>query len=174
MKGIETAIAQMGSKVFAHTAQRMFFDAMRMGYVNDDAKAKATIACLPGSHRIVHVDGPWMVIDVYHTTSLSDRSYGTTHLSYEGTPVWMMHYEGEYPKGAIPTLKRALAKNYLDGVWHGGRGPAVFDDGDLSYENNVKDGSIFAGKSSGEEFIVRRKGGLVGFHSYSSLYLIKC
>lgn len=156
---------------FAEDAQGVFFLAMQSGYINNPRKG--TICALPGSNVIEFNHGKWRLLDVYATTPRSNMSAGTTHLWYEGIPVWMMQYMGEYQEEAIPTLKLALSRAYAASEWHGGRGIAFFAHGLHVYENNVDPGSAFAGKSSGEEFIMRRcgEGGLLGWHRYQSLWL---
>lgn len=163
--------ARVRDTELAATAQRVFFLAMQAGYVNDPKKT--TISELPGSKSIELNYGKWRVLDVYAVTPRSDMSAGTTHIWYENVPVWMMQYMGEYPEAAIATLMRALAGNYAQSVWNGGRGPAFYDGGEFCYENNVDPGSEFAGRSSGEEFMMRRcGGGVVGWHRYQSIWML--
>lgn len=174
MSGIETARKQMGENMFVGAAKSAFFAAMRAGYAHGTVKNRS-ITKLPGSHLIEYVNGPWKVVDVYHTTH-GEMSYGTTHLSFEDIPVWMMQYWGEYPVEMIPTLKLALAECYRINVWNGGRGPEWFEDEEFVYHNVVESGSCFEVSSSGKETIVRRadeERSVDGWHRYHSLWLIR-
>ncbi len=173
MTGIETAIKQMGVPMFIAQAKNAFFDAMLAGYARKGVKARP-IARLPGSHVIEFKNGPWKVVDVYHTT-VGEMSYGTTHLSFEDTPVWMMQYWGEYPEEMIATLKRALSQSYVNGFWNGGRGPEWFKDDEFEYHNVVERGSCFEVSSTGKETIVRRgeERSADGWHRYNSLWLLQ-
>lgn len=146
---------------------RVFFKALLSGYAGTAPPKKSTIAELPGSTVVTHPDGPWTVVDYYFTTPLGNRSGGTTMIWYDGVPVWMMSYFGEYEESALPCLKAALRATYEGGQFIGGRGPVEFSLGDYSYHNTGDRGII--DHFSGEEWIDDLRDGTrrrVGWHCY--------
>lgn len=172
MTAVKEEPLQIGNPRFAQEAMNVFFLAMQADYINSPPTGVVTE--LPGSSSIEFIYGRWRLLDVYTTTRRSDMSAGTTHLWYDNIPVWMMQYMGQYQPEALPVLKRALARAYIEYQWNGGRGPAYYTDGHYVYENNVEKDGEFAGRCSGEEFIMRQcgGGGILGWHRYQSIYML--
>ena len=120
-----------------------FFEAMRHGWTSDQAqfvtkeydgwKEKTWVFTSPNFPN-------FQLIDQYRTFSNSRVSEGKKSISFSGIPVWYMVYGGWYNKQVIPFLKRALARNYNEGVFIGGRGPDRLEGEDhtLQYLNRVQ------------------------------------
>lgn len=121
--------------VFLAELEKAFFEAMNAGYAGNSQKR--SIRWLPGSKIIEHNRAPWRIMDTYLVTKLGPRGGGTTIIAYEETPVWMMHYLGQYEKEAIPCLKAALCAAYAEKKFFGGRGPEEFVHDGLVYRNDV-------------------------------------
>lgn len=156
----------------------VFFAAMQNGYAG--SAPKSTIAELHGSKVIRYKQGDFEVVDCYFVTSISDYSFGTTTIYYQGNAVWMMQYRGQYPKDVIPFLKQALRQTYEKSEFVGGRGPIIYFEGgtidtQLRYSNNVISGDWR--NFLGREEIYRSCGGnqgagMQGWHEYGGLLLI--
>jgi len=154
-----------GEAGFKPEMKATFFDAMNAGYAAKKKPKKSTIIELPGSKLIPpYVRGPWKVTDVYFVTPLGSQSGGTTVISYEGVPVWMMQYFGEYQKVAIPCLKAALRHAYARREFNGGRGTDFFDYGEDIYYRNFVQGTF--DNFSGHECITDNDGNEIGQHRY--------
>lgn len=156
---------------------------MQDGYAGN-AK-KSTITELPNSKVITFKKGKWTVVDCYFVTLLSNSSFGTTIIYYDDVPVWMMQYHGEYPKEAIPFLKRALRSCYDHGKFVGGRGPTTYEERDgqgYTYHNSLPMSDFhsnephnFAGREDIVKYYRYRYGvrsRVVGWHEYSGQLLI--
>lgn len=156
---------------FIAEMKAVFFEAMIIGYASEEKLKKSSIAELPGSKLIPpYVKGPWKVSDPYLVTPLSSFSGGTTIISYEGVPVWMMQYFGQYPKEAVPCLKAALRTAYENRQFFGGRGPESFGYGPFRYTNysprNVWKNHRFGDRFNGDEEVRENGGKLLGWHTY--------
>ncbi|MEK7600687.1 MAG: DUF5680 domain-containing protein [Patescibacteria group bacterium] len=118
--------------------REFFFECMRRGYVF--SPPPIPMVGLPGSKSIRYEQGDLLFVDFWLTTPSSKESHGMTLISRAGRPVWAMHYGGWYDKRVIPFLKRALARNYDDHVFEGGRGPRNLEGADhtLQYLNKVE------------------------------------
>jgi len=152
---------------FHSEVQDMFFEAMTAGHASltsPSSPAKGTIVELRGSKTFTHARIPWKVVDVYLVTPLSTRSGGMTVISYEGVPVWMMQYFGEYEKQAISCLKAALREAYSRDEFIGGRGPLKLVYGKYEYQNHPVL-STFE-RFSGFESVTRGVGAILGTHQY--------
>ncbi|MFZ1987966.1 MAG: DUF5680 domain-containing protein [Minisyncoccia bacterium] len=149
---------------FEKAVQMAWSKAMMTGYAT--SSLSTNVSGFPGSKRITVKVGMFLVTDTWHVTPMSTVSGGTTLISFEEIPVWMMHYFGFYSESAIPLLKQALYKNYKNRIFHGGRGPRYFGvDGSYWYENLVGKGSSFK-KFSGEEQIHDKGPRCIGYHRY--------
>ncbi len=115
-----------------------FFEAMKSGYVIP--VPKIPIHDLPGSKSIPFKQGEFSLLDYYFVNPWSNSSYGTTVIWIAEKPIWVMHYGGWYKKSVIPFLKRALARNYEQSIFLGGRGPERLEGEDhtLQYLNRVE------------------------------------
>jgi hypothetical protein len=113
-----------------------YFRAMVEGYASKTRSVRA-VARHPGSKQISYQEGPWTITDTWHVTPLSQFSGGATHIYFEGKLVWMMQYFGYYPEELIPFLKEALAVEYKERRFNGGRGPRglISSDKKLIYNN---------------------------------------
>lgn len=166
---------------FCSEMAAVFFEAMNAGYAADAPK-KQSILWLPCNKTIEYKRDPWRVVDTYHVTKLGPRSGGTTVISYEETPVWMMQYLGQYDESAIPCLKAALRAAYAEKKFFGGRGPERFvcdrliylNEVDRSYRGDFQDSNFF----KGYEKIQRQGSGpngapgeTLGWHSYQGMMM---
>ena len=154
---------------FVSEMQEVFFRAMNTGYAATEKPKKSTIAELPGSKLIPpYIRGPWKVTDVYHVMPFSTVSGGTTMISHEEVPVWMMQYFGKYEKDAIPCLKAALRDAYSKKIFYGGRGEGLFLQGEFPYWNTPS--PIRFEEFAGDEHVTRQteKSGtfVLGRHRY--------
>lgn len=147
-------------------AKGVFFEAMRAGYAA--SVMKTSLPQLIGSKHIVYSSGEWTVTDTYIVTPLTRKGGGTTLIAYDDVPLWMMQYLGEYDPAAISFLKEALTHNYLENIFHGGRGPEAFYRNGWGYSNRVQ-GTFL--EFSGEERVFDPTGKLMGGHRYQGLYL---
>lgn len=151
---------------FIEEMKDIFFAAMNTGYTANEKQRKSSLAGIPGYKVITFVSGYWKVIDAYQVSPLGDKSGGTTHILYDGTPTWMMHYFGQYPEEAIPCLKAALRETYVKKRFVGGRGPDCFIHENYMYRNQSPFGNFRY--FSGREHIEDRKyvKDLYGWHVY--------
>ena len=152
---------------FLAEMEDVFFEAMMAGYASAKKIKKVSIAELPGSKLITPFErGPWKVADPYLVTPLSSYSGGMTVISYEGVPVWMMQYFGQYFEEAIPCLKAALRACYGKSEFQGGRGPERFMRNGYVYENPdeffPKDFKLFRG----DDLVRGGNGDILGRHVY--------
>lgn len=151
----------------------VFFKAMKAGYALEGV-SKATD--MFGYKEIRHGDGgDLLVVDRWYTNPESERSAGTTTISYKGKPVWIMHYGGQYSKECIPFLKQALRSQYMMDKWNGGRGPSVqvCQDSGLIYRNKTEINSFTRFK--GHEVILASQGRStrsLGHHDYWGMSLL--
>jgi hypothetical protein len=148
-----------------------FFAAMQNGYAKG-AVEKTTIQELPCSKVITYRHGIYVVRDVYQVTTNSDASFGTTVISVEDNPLWMMQYQGHYRKGDIPFLKRALMKAYAENRFVGGRGPESYAEDKLAYRNNLgSESDNFTHFRGREEIWEVDTAECVGWHEYQGMLL---
>lgn len=169
-------------------AKEVFFAAMLDGYAGGENRksvktlfhngyTKKVAFCDPENHN------GYVVIDEWHTNPDSDRSAGTTLITFLGDPVWWMSYDGEYLEGAIEFLKRALKKAYERKLFLGGRGLASvlserFSLNGLTFKlgyKNVWDGD-FQSFSGTEKIFQHPLAGYdpepIGYHRYCGQALI--
>ena len=148
---------------------RFFFDAMLQGYVS--VGPKGTIPELPGSKTKRWISGPYELYDVWFTNSNNDYSCGDTFIWKDGVLVWKMSYQGRYPQQYIDFLKSALKQSYKTSHFCGGRGPVVFQQGQLTYVNQItsllSDNHCITGREE-----ISDNGGVQGWHTYQVLFLI--
>jgi hypothetical protein len=148
--------------------KKVFFAGMLEGFAGE-AKRPSTIRQLPGSQLITLKVKDVIFTDCWHTSPLSNMSFGTIILG-RPDPVWMMQYWGMYPDRVIPLLKDALQRAHLDQRFVGGRGPLTYQNGDYIYVNTptTNDFESFAGK---EVIVHVDSGSLVGWHEYRGMML---
>jgi hypothetical protein len=132
---------------------------------------KGTISEIPGSKTIEYLEDGWRVLDTYVVSPVSPFSGGTTIIYYRDLPVWMMQYNGYYHDDAIPCLKAALAANYEQKVYNGGRGPESFEHEGFHYFNAPMSNEFF-GRTSGQETIFNSQRKLRGVHLYQAWWMI--
>jgi hypothetical protein len=142
---------------------------MLSGYAGDGSGSTIAKAS-DGYKNIELVREDFKVVDRYCKTAYSDGSAGTTTIFFKNAPVWWMSYAGYYPEKVIPFLKTALAKEYEDNRFAGGRGPRLCVAGGFIYQNFYS-GSFthFKGR---EEIHEHENGGLIGFHEYFGMALL--
>lgn len=174
--GVSAALGDIRQPGFQKRAAEMFFRAMLAGYVA--GSPSHAIDQLPGSRLITFTEEEFLVQDVF-VAPPGICSYGTTHMSYKGVPIWFMQYAGFYPDETLPCLKAALAKNYRAHVFNGGRGPKLFEyfDSDTGvrwrYENQCHDKSEGFLRFSGIEGITRGAHAVhCGLHTYSGRWIV--
>jgi hypothetical protein len=155
---------RFGSRVFYY-----FMAAMNAGYAK--TPAKGTIVEMPGSKTIEYRCDKWRVLDTYFITPQSEYSGGGTVIWYGPVPVWMMQYLGYYEKEAIPCLKVALAHQYNQEKFNGGRGPDFFHFENYTYINRVEKNEFRHAR--GEEMVFDAGGKKLGWHRYQALYMVK-
>jgi hypothetical protein len=157
-------------------AEASFFEAMMDGYAGGKEVSTKTKDS-DGYKTITWEKGDYKVVDRYCITPLSDFSAGTTTIFYrhEGQwiPVWWMSYSGRYPKELIAFLKECLIKNYTQGIFLGGRGPAyvkVEPEGRVMQYSNDASGNF--SWFQGEESIKSQSYSLYGYHKYFGMALV--
>ena len=134
-----------------------YFEAMRLGW----AAGGKTQPCpgMPGynmcEHEGITVSGVKLKLRDFWTTGPNGvYSSGKTVIwIIEGKnrrPIWVMNYQGAYPKELLPIVKAALMKNYGEGVFRGGRGPGIFVADGFVYCNNS---AIYLGAPPTSNFI---------------------
>jgi hypothetical protein len=154
------------------TLQDFFFRAMLAGYAS--GSETEPVPGMPGWKRVPPFKDEslgLMLVDMWCTHLRSGKSFGTTTIYFDGDPVWVMQYSGEYREEAVPLLKRALHEAYQAQEFHGGRGRTLLSVGGLTYYNAFQGdfGSFY-----GKEYI-REDGwqGLVlGRHEYAGMLLV--
>lgn len=122
--------------------ESFFFEAMKSGWAQPVPKIPLPEPFSGGKaipYRREINDGLYL-LDYYFVAPDSKSSYGTTVIWIEQRPAWVMHYGGWYEKGVISFLKRALARNYNEDRFMGGRGPEGLEGEDhtLQYLNRVE------------------------------------
>ncbi len=119
--------------------QAFFLEAAGQCYAGD--LPKTTIAELPGSKVYRFEQGDLLYIDTYFTND--EHSGGQTVIYQDGTPVWLMQYQGlcknDDPE-VLSFLKDALRQTYCAGVWNNGRGPQEHAKYPYVYDNLVYKG----------------------------------
>ena len=120
--------------------ETFYLNAMTEGFVSTTSKPRK-VPNLPDSKQVIFQRDGWKLTDTWHVTPASDYSGGATHIYFEDTLVWMMHYFGRYPQSLIPFLKEALAEEFKNKRFTGGRGPKqlIFKNKGLIYRNQAED-----------------------------------
>ncbi|PIR98872.1 hypothetical protein COT87_02465 [Candidatus Collierbacteria bacterium CG10_big_fil_rev_8_21_14_0_10_44_9] len=156
--------------------QGFFFEMMLAGYTSKEEPEKFfQFDGHKGTKRFSYQKaGGWHGIDEWEHTS-GEWSKGTTLIYKDGRPVWQMDYWGYYPKECIPFLKKALAKNYRERLWLGGRGPNIFELPNESwfYSNSTfveHDFHEFLGRDFIVDKVTRKE---VGWHRYTGSSFLK-
>lgn len=149
--------------------QSFFFKAMVEGWAIGGQKIK--IADMPGYKAIPFRDGDFYLLDCYCVTPNSPKSAGTTTIWFKDVPVWFMNYGGFYEESAISFLKRALHNTYEVHQFVGGRGPILYEEGNLVYMNHP-DPNDFAEFEGCEEVFEAESGTSLGYHKYWGMSLL--
>lgn len=110
--------------------EAFFFEAMRRGWASNIPQPVFNF--VPGQKTYQYIGERLWLEDSFFVTPGSKSSYGTTVIwtvekGLRERPVWVMHYGGWYEKSVIPLLKRALMRNYSEGIFLGGRGPIILE-----------------------------------------------
>lgn len=172
--------------VVAADIEKTFFDSIQEGWGSDllkEGKAKnaeriAISELSPFGFKAIRWGwgrGPWLVLDSWLELPDSPFSMGFTVIGYLGRDrswkpaVWCMQYGGWYKEHVIPFLQRALAVNYSQRIFLGGRGPRQYDEGDLHYRNYPKKNEF--GDFYGEEEVLENDTP-AGFHWYRGMLLL--
>ena len=119
---------------------------------------------IPGFRSFEYREENLRLVDSYFPGALMS---GMTIIWEDDKPVWMMTYGGYYPDEIVPFLLRALAKEYEEPWFNGGRGPSIFIEDNLVYLNKVQGGNEFGGTSGCEEIIDSRNKAIMGWNSYA-------
>ncbi|KKS28162.1 MAG: hypothetical protein UV60_C0015G0016 [Parcubacteria group bacterium GW2011_GWA2_43_11] len=146
----------------------VFFDAMLAGWASG-APAK-NIPELPGSRIISFCSGDFEVKDIFFVTPHSSKSGGTTTISFQGDPVWLMQYGGWYLEHAVSFLKSCLNHAYKERHFYGGRGLSRVRGTNMTYLNNIACNYFEA--FGGNEWIIDSNGGYLGTHWYRGMLLL--
>lgn len=177
-------------RVVVEGAKEVFFSALLAGYGCGNIANTAAVVKRKFNNGFtkrvtfcdqkVHPD--FVVVDEWHTNPNSDRSTGSTLITFQDTPIWTMSYGGFYTKGVIPALKSILKESYEKRSFHGCRGAnterLVFIPHNievkLKYENK-HDGNFE--RFSGVEKMLSicpfdNIENLSGYHQYSGMVLI--
>lgn len=146
-------------------AQEVFFLAMIDGYAGGQNRKSTTSKTNNGfTTTVVFCDKEnypdYVVEDKWHTNPNSNKSFGSTLITFGGTPIWSMSYGGWYNPRAVSFLKMVLADNYDERIFSGGRGPIRRQDTaklgrkstTLVYENDWT--GVFGG-FRGEEWVYK-------------------
>ncbi len=157
-------------------AKEAFSLAMLDGYVGDeDRKSVKTKSNNGYTTTVAFIHEDYTVKDEWHTNPNSNKSSGSTIITFHERPIWQMFYSGEYPEEFIAFLKIALKKQYSNkrAKFVGCRGPECFRKGNLEYENEG-DGNFsrFWGRESIRQNICTQDWEEVGYHEYSGMALI--
>ncbi|MBX4189656.1 hypothetical protein KW785_03660 [Candidatus Parcubacteria bacterium] len=149
--------------------QKFFFEAMLQGWAGGAAKTE--MPGMPDFKKIEYEHDGFKLLDCYSKSLGSRFSGGWTVIWFEGIPVWMMSYSGQYDPVAIPLLKEALKASYEHRRFEGGRGPVNFSRNGLTYSNQT--GNWKFEQFDGREAIHRIDDGrYLGHHQYSGHILI--
>ena len=148
--------------------ESFFFKAMMDGYAAQGSK-KTKVVDMPGYKEIRFQDGEFLLVDRWCVNPLSPKSAGTTTIWIQEFPVWVMNYGGFYEESVIALLKHVLRNTYEAHQFIGGRGPILYEEGDLVYMNHP-DHNEFA-EFDGDEEIFDVKGTSFGYHKYWGMKL---
>lgn len=162
-------------------AYEVFFKAMMSGYAGNSNRAVKTTTNNGCTKKVEYTEGDYTVTDTWHTHPESDKSSGSTLITFQGIPIWWMAYSGNYPKEVIPFLKEALRETYGKNNFIGGRGPTDFVKDQYWYKNcpRLSPGGDFTEfcDFAGSEAIYRNTnfegpGEMIGYHHYHGQSLI--
>lgn len=104
-------------------AKDAFFEAMLDGFVGCKFEKSTVTKINAGCTKIiVFRNGEYTVSDEWFANPHSNRSAGSTIITFCNVPIWTMSYGGFYTKGVIPTLKSILKDSYERRSFHGCRG----------------------------------------------------
>lgn len=124
---------------------------------------------------VVFSRGGYAVRGEWHTNPYSNKSSGSTLITFHETPIWQMCFGGECPEEFVVFLKNVLKKQYSKkrAKFTGCHGPECFRKGNLEYENEG-DGNFsrFWGRESISQKIYTPDWEEVGYHEYSGMALI--
>lgn len=136
-----------------------------------------TMPGMPGYEGIVLEEEHFRLLDLWLTTPLSTKSFGTTTIWWREAaesvwiPVWFMQYGGWYEEEAIPLVQAALSETYAKSEFHGCRGPGYVLSDDLVYMNTPRLSGF--GRFEGQEEVRRYSSNeLLGVHEYSGMSLL--
>ena len=105
--------------------QEVFFRAMLESSWASGGEAHDSVG-LPFTKHVSWRDGHWIVIDRWTSIPGSDVSYGSTTIFFQGRPVWIKHFEGEYTKEASALVKQALLAAWSQQRFYAARGESRF------------------------------------------------
>lgn len=155
--------------------EQVFFAAMNVGYAQEGDQPRTHLHEVPGSRLITFTHRDFHVLDQYGGTSRSNKSFGTTTISYKGEPVWVMQYGGWYKPEAISFLRHCLRLNYKENIFYGGRGPehvaGKIAGKKVGYINRLFHGEFV--NFSGEEEILDYHCLRLGHHWYRGMSLLE-
>lgn len=152
-------------------AEEAFFKALLAGYAGEgDGEARKEKSAT-GQITMTCEIGDFKVVDRYYITPNTNRSAGTTTISFKGQVIWYMSYLGFYDERAIDLLKQTLRMAYRGKLFNGGRGMEWLKSDTMAYTNQIERRSFcdFKGR---EEVKDSRSGELLGYHEYAGLSLI--
>lgn len=147
-----------------------FFKAMVEGYATQSSR-KTKVVDMPGYKEIRFQDGDYLLVDRWCVNPHSPKSAGATTIWFQNFPVWLMNYGGFYEESAVATLKRALSKTYEAHQFIGGRGPILYEEGELVYMNHP-DHNDFTEFDGCEEVFDAESGTSFGYHKYWGMSLL--
>ena len=162
--------------IMLDAAKTVFFKAMLAGYANgSDSDMVVKVKTPDGYTTITFAYGDFVVVDRYCVTPYSDFSAGTTTISYNCNPIWIMFYTGYYPKKVIPFLKMTLADQYSKGIFFGGRGAhcGMNNENEHLFYWNICERNRFSYFLGREHIIDLRKPNVeLGHHRYLGMSLL--
>ena len=149
-----------------------FFVVMLAGYAGGDRAVglRVLVKKEKNKHKVTAYFDGYKIEDKWNTFPNSQCSEGVTTIYYNDSPIWRMHYGGNYPEKVIPFLKKMLASSYNVRSFRGGRGPFVRSNTEYEYHNNpLGDFYRFSGQEKILDFKSKK---LLGYHDYFGMALI--
>lgn len=103
--------------------QQFFIEGAAQGYAGDREKTRGDF----GS-KVYRYERDYLIyLDMYFTNG--EYTSGSTTIFEQGLAIWQMQYQGwckDDNPNILSFLKLALKTNYVQGIWLGGRGPAIY------------------------------------------------
>lgn len=182
-------MTELTRRTILEGAKDAFFAALLAGYCGGDKSESAVVIeeklnngftnRVTFSDEIIHPG--FVVVDGWHTNPNSDKSNGSTIITFFNVPIWAMSYGGFYTDQAIDFLKNILRRAYEEKKFLGGRGESSYGGIIVPQEKHIMleyknsfEGNFerFSGREDIHENPLTPNPELWGYHQYFGMALI--